>query len=1486
MKPLKNATLKKRVLATMVSATVAFGGVAVAAPSADADQRITSQYSALDSADQHVALAYNATQKVNRAMEMMDTVYGPGWCIDRHLDVPFDDTQYDVRKLDGTSGFYGFNYDYGGDLKIHPDIQKAAINLTKSMLDSYYAGQEADAKRKNFALQALLSNNLEMLDQLRGHIYGAFTLGNSNGSAPKVTQQEFLQWTGFQIGQNYGKPLGQSAFYLVKNEQAFSQLKVKAGEYVTVLVPKNYNVYADLNKERTNQRIVIVAQPGLEGYEPHKTVIRETVTVTPPAQTVTETAKGSTVTVTERVRATAFTEVEERPTITKTERVQPVKTITETASQPDKTVTAWAQPEMSGVTETYTREPVTETVTETASTPTVTKYLDEPVVVTKTETITPTATEDAPQKTNTVTQTADPVYVTETTTEPEKTETTTVTAAPKTVVSTVHTTVTNVEKIERTTEVERYYRQYKYAFDFRNSDKSQQLEVGGLGDWKIDFIDDSNGLVKVEKKLVDGKYVLEVTPVKEGTGTVRIVVVDSEGNRNEYTINVVNEKAKQVEITEAVQNNHYFNVGVGSYSQTIHVPKGWNYEIVEGGNFADTEAVEGGFRLKVKDNVLRGTVKVKVFEEVDGKKTGNETNYIFNIDAMGDRFNQTRTIGNANSYKLEVANVEEQPKIVSGEDLIESIVKGEDGFWVITPKSGAEGDAVIEATDKDGNVYTYTLKIKQGTNVLVDVETHTINEGESVKITAEGDDFELEAVDGQAGYNPDNWEIQGNGREWTIVNKENGAATFNLYKKDANSEEGRILVGVYTVIAKPKAAPTFKPAEIERTIFDRNTLDITPGKVGDTPNKVEVTKGGENVTVVMEDGKYRVLPKPGFEGDIVLTESAQGQTVATYTIHVVPGEVEKTEKTAKSDSIVTFTGVKDGQELRITQGEHLVDTANSNLQQGQIKFVPGASGKVVIENLNSRGLPFQTFTFEVSPVDPVESTIELNGNSAARIGLPSGLTYEIDGPDLVDIERDGNELVITPKDDAKGTTTVLVKDERGNVLYRYILNVDGTNKPAKNSTVKETYTISTDGSYKVVRRNDNPLKVTEGSEWVNIDERDGQWIVTPKGPESVGKEVVIVEQRGDVIVRRDVVKIVPEATPLRYTEERGTLVNELTGRIIKGDPKNEIRYIRGKDLVTEKTLPNGTIQLTPVKDKVGNILIEEVDSEGNPVRIIELEVPKNPDFAEGNTLPEIKWTGNNKDGWTVNVTGGSNSVDIKLCEDGDPAKGTCTKLVPLDPNNVVPGKGTAEGSELKIKPGDYLNGYKYIVLDGTHNGMGTDVRVMIDVAAGADLSTTQPEKGSSELDGKCIASLVGLSAPLLLAIPLGILSQVQIPGLEGLSAQVNNAIREANDQIQRGLGIYDNDRAQRAADLQGAFSVENPEMLGLAAGSLAAITLGLLIVDGVMRACGQEEMTSSYKIGEAMDSEFLMHGSSGKSAESTKKESASSSKDTAASAEK
>ena len=57
-------------------------------------------------------------------------------------------------------------------------------------------------------------------------------------------------------------------------------------------------------------------------------------------------------------------------------------------------------------------------------------------------------------------------------------------------------------------------------------------------------------------------------------------------------------------------------------------------------------------------------------------------------------------------------------------------------------------------------------------------------------------------------------------------------------------------------------------------------------------------------------------------------------------------------------------------------------------------------------------------------------------------------------------------------------------------------------------------------------------------------------------------------------------------------------------------------------------------------------------------------------------------------------------------------------------------------------------------------------------------------------------------------------------------------------------------------------------MIGIAAGGLGLITAGLLIGDAVLRACGQQEATSSYQLGKATNNDTLMYGSSGKPAES------------------
>ena len=1327
---LHNANLKKRIMATMVAGAVAFGGAAAVAPAADADVRITSQYSTLDSAVEQVAVDYNLKQEWNRDSGQYQTPFGPGWCIDRHLDVPRTNTAYEVRKLDGTSGFYGFNGDMGGNLKIDEDIERAAINLTKLMLTDVKQGKNADAKAKNVALQALLSNNKETLNLLRGWVAGSRNV-HVPGVKP-VTPQQFLQWTGFEVRKSYFEQSGQANYYLAKNDAASSRLNVKDGEYVTILLPRSYNVYEDLSKEPTNQRIVTIAQPGLEGFEP---------------------------------------DVKEEP------------------------------------------KPSTSTTTTVAPGPTVTA-------------------------------------------------TATATAAPETKVES--TTVTSTQREEKTTTkvVERYFRHFSYAFDFRFSEKSEEIEVKDLGSWEIDFVDDSNGLVEVTKEVrEDGTAILKITPKKEGSGKVRIVVVDNEGNRHEYVIDVVNESTTVETTGEVTVNNHYFNVGVSGVNQSIDIPAGWDYEIVAGNGLVTTEEKDGKLNVKINDGVLRGNVKIVVFEKDDkGEKTGNKNVYEFNIDATSDKYTQTRVIGNANSYKLDIeADIPNKPEIVSGEDLIESIEK-RDGSWIITPKPNAEGKVVLKAVDADGNTYTYTLDIKPGANVLVDVETHLIEEGTTVDVKA-GKDWKLELTGGDEA----NWEWEKTDGGFKINNKVNGTGIFNLYAPDENAKDGRVLVGVYTIVAKPKEEDAqYEVPKFTQDLEDRNTAQFKPGNEGNT---FEIIEGEDNATLIKtEDGKFRVLPNPGFEGKIVVAEkSPNGKTVAEWTLNVTKGDVKEQQVDAESKDELNIS-VKN---QRIVKGEHLIE----RIENGKVYFKEDAEGQVIIENLNSRDLPFQRWTIDVTPSAPREENIKLEGSSKLTLTLPEGSDYEVTDDSLVDVTKDGNTIVVTPKDGAEGTTQVKVKNDRGVYVIYNIDVVPGANGNGGSSESREqNFQLTVDGSFTITRINKNDIRVENGEEHVNVelDEKTGKWVLTPKGKDSVGKTVTVVEvDKSGKVVKRHTIEIVEQPTPLKFVEERVVYERDINDKIVPGK-NNTLHVVRGKDLITNAAPDSkGQLFIQPTEDKHGTILVEERDSKGNPVRLVEMEIPR---ASEGLTPPQLDWKGTPDKGIDINVKGGENSVEVYVCYNDD-----CTKKKRLEPGKEIE---VGEDGKLRVLPGAHLDGGKKLMVVPVENGKVIDKdKVIINITQ--QDTTVQEQGSSSELDGKCIASLVGLSAPLLLAIPVGILSQVQIPGLEGVSAQINNAMREANDRVQRGLGIYNEDRAQRAAGFQNAFQGVNTEQLGMAAGALGAITVGLLIVDQVMRACGQEESTSSYQLGKATDSDFLMYGSSGKpsktEAENSEEEKASSS---------
>ena len=130
-------------------------------------------------------------------------------------------------------------------------------------------------------------------------------------------------------------------------------------------------------------------------------------------------------------------------------------------------------------------------------------------------------------------------------------------------------------------------------------------------------------------------------------------------------------------------------------------------------------------------------------------------------------------------------------------------------------------------------------------------------------------------------------------------------------------------------------------------------------------------------------------------------------------------------------------------------------------------------------------------------------------------------------------------------------------------------------------------------------------------------------------------------------------------------------------------------------------------------------------------------------------------------------------------------------------------------------------------------------------------SSNNREGGSS--NPACVGAISLLSLPLLLAIPVGILSQVQIPGFEHISAQLNAAIQQANTEIQKGLGIFDQNRAGAAANVDDAAAQIAP-LIGAGAAAVGALAVIAGVGAGVMHACGVVDLNEASSNGSSSNS--------------------------------
>lgn len=1508
---MKNANVKKRAMAGLISAALVSGATVVATPSAMAatfsSAAIVDSYQALSEQELTQFYSYDpivGNQKANQFQNtfLLPTQMGPGWCIDWGLPGPWDSVPggYEVRKLTGHSGRFGEG------LGINRDIQLAAINVTKSLIADYQQYEkrpdptlEYRIRTQNRILQALLSNNPGALNEIRGHFY----YGQLNTAM-------FRALTGFDIIWKKQDVTGDGTpnYVLVKNNNFRTvEENYNFGEYVTVLVPRNYNLDVNPKKNPTVQRIVTIVQPGLPGFEPKPGGGKTEVVVERPGQTET-----TVVTETRSATKTTQTITEAPRTVTET-YTHPAVTVTERSTLPTVTRTTRVTRPVTVETKTVTPSPVTKHVTVTETTPAVTKTITEiprPYITRETKTGKPTTVTETvsdvpvvvtkPASTVTATRWSTPTR-TQVVDVPATTVTETRTVTPAPVTSTREVQITEnyyTEKVyESVKEVEEFY----YFAGFSQNDNSKIIEVPGAvkGSWTFEIIR-GREIVDVERT-DDGK--LEIKPKHgfKGEGDVELLITDSEGNQYIYRIKV-SDTIKVETQTNVKVNNFFYTINPDSQDRVKVIKKnrGDSVDLVyidADGNELQArpgelvlDEDENQVKIEVTNPELRGQVIVKITEE-----SGNVRENIVTIENTTSKFDVTREILSTSSAVIERRGG--TYRIISGEDKV-TVTEGDNDTWVIKPKdANTEGEVVIEFTDNNGVRYHYTLVIQKDLNSGPVIREYSIETTDTVNIERR-DEWEYRVISGDIDVTAGRGKIDGKeGDVWTVKPRDGytGQAIVHILDQKTGA-----LIGVWKLDVNPSRQDNnFDTDKRSREVLDRAIVDIYRGSDKLEPliqgsgkteadlrprNRLrfDVDNPQETYKDIIDfdrstlgEGDWKLRFKEGAEGEVTVVEeqlsfhgnpNGEYKSIVEYTYKVSPAPVRKMEYDITSDNTLDLTGTK----LRFKDKEAAKNLVAENTDLSddnavlKLDFKYGANGTLVIENRTEDGFLFEEYTINVKPgrnsnVKPLERV--MTWNSTARIPGSTDDEYRIkEGAEFIEITRDqaNNQFVITGKEGKTGTAVIEVKDARG-VWAEYRLTIK---EPAKGEL---TYQVSTNSEFRATIVNDkHTFTLAEGSTHFKTPSREGNdWVLQPKEGAAGNYGIVHETDENGKVINRYRINIV-EGKSRKIHEQRSIIPVGGYTDIPKMQNGGKFEVVTGGEYVTTETV-DGTFRVNAKEGTEGKLVrVEERDDNDRVLRMVFLEIVP-AGIAQSGQIAPGRVNGTNVDLAEVDIVQNNNN-DITI-------------NFPDDIADLILTRGAEKIREIErtdtgiiAKPVEGASGeVGYVVVDrGGNQSYQRNLTITIE-----DKNTQNVGSGSSEDLGKCLGALAGALSPLLLLIPVGILAQVQIPGLEGVSAQVNAAIREANDYIQRGLGIYDRERAERAAQAQGAFNVQvvNPEFIGLAAGTLGVITYGLLVADAVLRACGAGEYTSSYQIGKALDNETLMGGSSGEiPTESPKKE--------------
>jgi len=406
---------------------------------------------------------------------------------------------------------------------------------------------------------------------------------------------------------------------------------------------------------------------------------------------------------------------------------------------------------------------------------------------------------------------------------------------------------------------------------------------------------------------------------------------------------------------------------------------------------------------------------------------------------------------------------------------------------------------------------------------------------------------------------------------------------------------------------------------------------------------------------------------------------------------------------------------------------------------------------------------------------------------------------------------------------------------------------DGSGKPGEDVTVPAPTIKDEDGNDTEVPE-DTKFTPGEGApDGVTVDENTGEVTVPVSEDAKPGDEITVPVDVTHSDGSTDTVDVTvtvddPDKFQPEYGDGSGKPGEDVTvpAPTIKDEDGNDTEVPEDTKFTPGEGAPDGVT----VDENTGEVTVP-VSEDAEPGD--EITVPVDVTHPDGSTdtvdvTVTVDDPDTNEPDWKDSKTTPDEPVEIdKDSNSGDVQPGTTVE--------VTDGPGTAEIDEdgkITVKPNeDAKPGDKIVVEVKDPEGEVIDtVEITIEEKDESGSSITD---GSSILDGssnvdweRCAPAAAGLGLPLLFLLPIGLASQMNIPGFSPLVKQVsaqidgiNRQLGQKNAALQKQLGIFNGPLAKQASQIDLMLKKVSPEAGriggGIALAAAGALALGLLI---------------------------------------------------------